>query len=118
VADLIKRLPIQSKNVIAHIRKATQGEVMLENCHPFVRMRGRYWVFAHNGDLKEFAPELDGSFLPVGTTDSERAFCYILQQMRHRFGGFTGIARADIVSARDCQRNRRIWYIQYDALKR
>jgi glutamine amidotransferase len=75
VADLIKRLPIQSKNVIAHIRKATQGEVMLENCHPFVReCWGRYWVFAHNGDLKEFAPELDGSFLPVGTTDSERAF--------------------------------------------
>ncbi|MBY0571376.1 MAG: class II glutamine amidotransferase [Burkholderiaceae bacterium] len=88
VADLIKRLPIQSKNVIAHIRKATQGEVMLENCHPFVReCWGRYWVFAHNGDLKEFAPELDGSFLPVGTTDSERAFCYILQQMRRRFGG-------------------------------
>lgn len=87
VADLIKRLPIQSKNVIAHIRKATQGEVMLENCHPFVReCWGRYWVFAHNGDLKEFAPELDGSFLPVGTTDSERAFCYILQQMRQRFG--------------------------------
>lgn len=87
VADLIKRLPIQSKNVIAHIRKATQGEVMLENCHPFVReCWGRYWVFAHNGDLKEFAPEFDGSFLPVGTTDSERAFCYILQQMRHRFG--------------------------------
>lgn len=74
--------------MIAHIRKATQGEVMLENCHPFVReCWGRYWVFAHNGDLKEFAPGLDGSFLPVGTTDSERAFCYILQQMRRRFGG-------------------------------
>jgi len=87
VADLIKSYPIKSKNVIAHIRKATQGEVMLENCHPFVReCWGRYWVFAHNGDLKNFAPILNGSFLPVGTTDSELAFCYLLQQMRARFG--------------------------------
>lgn len=87
VAELIKRWPIKSKNVIAHIRKATQGRVALENCHPFVReLWGRYWVFAHNGDLKNFNPELDGPFRPVGTTDSERAFCYILQQLRRRFG--------------------------------
>jgi len=87
IAELIKRYPIKSKNVIAHIRKATQGEVMLENCHPFVReLWGRYWVFAHNGDLKDFHPELDGAFRPVGSTDSERAFCYLLQQLRSRFG--------------------------------
>jgi predicted glutamine amidotransferase len=55
IAELIKRYPIKSTNVIAHIRKATQGHVALENCHPFVReLWGRYWVFAHNGDLKEF----------------------------------------------------------------
>lgn len=87
IADLIRRVPIKSKNVIAHIRKATQGRVALENCHPFVReLWGRYFVFAHNGDLKNFMPELDGPYQPVGTTDSERAFCYILQQLRHRFG--------------------------------
>ena len=87
IAELIKRYPIKSKNVIAHIRKATQGHVALENCHPFVReLWGRYWVFAHNGDLKEFHPVLDGAFRPVGTTDSERAFCYLLQELRRRFG--------------------------------
>lgn len=87
IADLIKRCPIKSKNVIAHIRKATQGRVTLENCHPFVReLWGRYWVFAHNGDLKDFAPTLNGAFRPVGTTDSEWAFCYLLQEMRQRFG--------------------------------
>ena len=37
VAELIRRYPIKSRNVIAHIRKATQGVVTLENCHPFVR---------------------------------------------------------------------------------
>jgi predicted glutamine amidotransferase len=87
IAELIKRSPIKSKNVIAHIRKATQGRVTLENCHPFVReLWGRYWVFAHNGDLKDFAPALTGAFRPVGTTDSEWAFCYLLQELRRRFG--------------------------------
>ena len=87
VADLIKRYPIKSRNVIAHIRKATQGHVALENCHPFVReLWGMYWVFAHNGDLKQFHPLLDGAYRPVGCTDSERAFCYLLQQLRARFG--------------------------------
>jgi predicted glutamine amidotransferase len=87
VAELIKRYPIKSRNVIAHIRKATQGQVALENCHPFVReLWGRYWVFAHNGDLKEFDPALGGPFRPVGNTDSERAFCFILQELRARFG--------------------------------
>jgi len=87
IADLIRRWPIKSKNVIAHIRKATQGEVALENCHPFVReLWGRYWVFAHNGDLKNFATPLDGPYHPVGNTDSEQAFCYLLQELRRRFG--------------------------------
>jgi glutamine amidotransferase len=87
VAELIKRYPIKSKNVIAHIRKATQGQVALENCHPFVReLWGRYWVFAHNGDLKQFAPLLNGAFRPVGNTDSELAFCFLLQELRARFG--------------------------------
>jgi len=47
---------------------------------------GKNWVFAHNGDLPEFKPDLTGQYLPIGNTDSERAFCYILQELRHRFG--------------------------------
>ena len=82
VADLVKRYPIKSDNVIAHIRKATQGQVALENTHPFVReLWGRYWVFAHNGDLKDFSPRLHGAFRPVGGTDSERAFCWLMQEL-------------------------------------
>lgn len=86
VAELVRRYPIHSTNVIAHIRKATQGVVALENTHPFMReLWGRYWIFAHNGNLTDFAPPLDGSYTPVGNTDSERAFCYILQTLRSRF---------------------------------
>ncbi|MCL6263909.1 class II glutamine amidotransferase [Craterilacuibacter sp. RT1T] len=86
VADLVRRYPIKSKNVIAHIRKATQGEVRLENCHPFVReMWGQYWIFAHNGDLKAFNPAKGSHYQAVGSTDSERAFCHILEQLRQRW---------------------------------
>ena len=87
VAELVRRYPIRSKNVIAHIRKATQGAIGLENTHPFIReLWGRYWIFAHNGNLLDFNPDFDGSFLPVGLTDSERAFCWLLQKLRQRFG--------------------------------
>ncbi len=81
VAEMVRRFPIRSRNIIAHIRKATQGDVALANTHPFVReLWGRYWVFAHNGDLKGFAPRLHGAFRPVGETDSERAFCWLMQE--------------------------------------
>lgn len=87
VAELVRHYPIRSLNVIAHIRRATQGSVGLENTHPFQReLWGRYWIFAHNGHLPDFQPELNGEFLPVGQTDSERAFCWLLQELRRRFG--------------------------------
>ncbi len=86
VAEVVHRYPIRSLNVIAHIRKATQGEVRLENTHPFQReLWGRYWIFAHNGNLVDFAPPPGRRFRPVGSTDSERAFCHIMQQLSDRF---------------------------------
>jgi len=82
LAELVKHYPIKSDNVIAHIRKATQGSVSLENTHPFQReLWGRYWVFAHNGNLVDFNPRLHAAFKPVGATDSERAFCWLMQEM-------------------------------------
>ncbi|RYF54925.1 MAG: class II glutamine amidotransferase, partial [Comamonadaceae bacterium] len=97
VAELIRRYPIRSQNVIAHIRKATQGSVVLQNCHPFVReLWGRYWVFAHNGDLKEFRPRLHSHFQPVGTTDSEHAFCWIMQEIAKSHAGVPSIAELTI----------------------
>ncbi len=93
VAALVRNYPIRSDNVIAHIRKATQGRVALENTHPFVReLWGRYWVFAHNGDLKGYAPRLHGAFRPVGDTDSERAFCWLMQELAKAHAGVPTVA--------------------------
>ena len=86
VAELVRKYPIHSLNVIAHIRKATQGDVCLQNTHPFMReLWGRYWIFAHNGTLKDFHPRLNGNYHPVGTTDSEHAFCFLLETLRRIF---------------------------------
>lgn len=87
IADFIRNYPIKSRNVIAHIRKATQGKIHLENSHPFSReLWGRQWIFAHNGDLLDFQPSLSGRFMPIGDTDSELAFCYLLDQLALYFG--------------------------------
>ncbi|MGA9381796.1 MAG: class II glutamine amidotransferase, partial [Phormidium sp.] len=86
IADVVRCYPIHSTHVIAHIRKATQGEVALENCHPFRReLWGKYWVFAHNGNLENFNPENEGFYRAVGETDSEKAFCLILNELRSHF---------------------------------
>ncbi|MCV2217096.1 class II glutamine amidotransferase [Thauera sp. Sel9] len=87
LAETMRRLPVRSRNIIAHIRKATQGAVELANCHPFVReLWGSSWVFAHNGNLAAHELPLQGRFSPVGTTDSEHAFCFMLQELERRFG--------------------------------
>ncbi|MCU0870093.1 MAG: class II glutamine amidotransferase [Burkholderiales bacterium] len=87
VAQLVRTTPIRSRNVIAHIRKATRGRVALENTHPFVReLWGRHWLFAHNGTLEGDLPRARGRFRPVGDTDSEAAFCDLLNTLDVRFG--------------------------------
>jgi glutamine amidotransferase len=91
--------------VLAHVRKATQGDKTVLNCHPF--QYGR-WVFAHNGDIPDFgarrealvaeiAPELRGFVL--GDTDSEVIFFIFLSELRKN--GALGQLRAlgDVVDA-------------------
>ncbi len=87
LAEMVAEHPFQATNIVAHIRKATVGTVRLENTHPFSRrLWGRDWVFAHNGTLVDFVPRLEGDFRPRGCTDSERAFCWLMDGLQHRFG--------------------------------
>jgi glutamine amidotransferase len=77
---------IASETVIAHIRRASFGPVELRNTHPFRReMGGRVHIFAHNGDLPgiedRFPSQRHGIFSPVGGTDSEYAFCLLMQRL-------------------------------------
>jgi predicted glutamine amidotransferase len=82
----VQEHPIRSSLVISHIRKATQGKVATRNCQPFIRELGGTWhSFAHNGDLSGLADDnrfRAGAFRPVGETDSEQAFCALLERLR------------------------------------
>lgn len=76
---------LRSQLVIAHTRKATRGTRSYPNAQPFVReLAGRAHLFAHNGDLpgifKSSGFQAD-RFNPIGETDSELAFCVLLDQM-------------------------------------
>ncbi len=86
IAHFIEQSPIKSKIIISHIRKANRGKVCLENTHPFVReLYGCDWVFAHNGQLKGIKRKTLRFYHPVGTTDSEYAFCYMMDCIRETF---------------------------------
>ena len=78
---------VSSELVIAHVRKATCGELSILNCHPF--QHGR-WVFAHNGTcygFDGFRERLIGEIRPSlrahlrGQTDSEVLFLLLLSQL-------------------------------------
>ncbi|MUK60310.1 class II glutamine amidotransferase [Aliivibrio fischeri] len=86
IAELVQDYPIKSKAVVSHIRQANRGDVNLENTHPFTReLWGKYWTFAHNGQLTGFDQLSTGRFRPVGETDSERAFCWLLNQLEDKY---------------------------------
>lgn len=86
MADLVSQYRIKSYNVIAHIRKATRGDVNLENTHPFIReLWGENWVFAHNGTVEGVEVCPNNHYQPIGTTDSEAAFCCIAAKLKARF---------------------------------
>ncbi|WP_026958957.1 class II glutamine amidotransferase [Aliagarivorans taiwanensis] len=86
VAELVKAFPIKSEAVIGHIRQANRGQVSLENTHPFTReLWGQNWTYAHNGQLSGYKKLDTGWYRPVGDTDSELAFCWILEQLRQKY---------------------------------
>jgi predicted glutamine amidotransferase len=84
--------PFKSTALIAHIRRANPSIFgrATGNTHPFEReLNGRSWVFAHNGKLSglhEKSVRRESRFLPLGETDSELAFCHILEAIARGIG--------------------------------
>jgi len=87
----LQRQEIKSPLVLAHIRRATQGGLLLRNTQPFTReLGGQVHVFAHNGMVR--GVEVDARFptrrfLRVGDTDSEHAFCALLERLAPVWSG-------------------------------
>jgi predicted glutamine amidotransferase len=74
--------------------------------HPFVReLWGRYWVFAHNGDLENYASAPARQLSPVGDTDSELAFCWLMQELAKSHAGVPSVAELTLTLRNWCRRS-------------
>jgi glutamine amidotransferase len=91
LASFLREQPIRSRVALAHIRRANRGRVAVANTHPFQReLWGRWWSFAHNGQLKGIKRWPLSHYQPVGTTDSEHAFCWLLGELRQSYKRMPG----------------------------
>ncbi|MHB8668008.1 MAG: class II glutamine amidotransferase [Burkholderiales bacterium] len=80
-----------SSLILGHVRKANPPTArVLANTHPFRRACcGREWMFAHNGIIPDSAALNDSRTAPLcapaGNTDSEHAFCVVLDRIAAAF---------------------------------
>lgn len=81
----------RSSLILGHVRKANPPTArVLANTHPFRRVCcGREWMFAHNGIVPDAAtlagPAAASLCGPAGDTDSEHAFCVVLDRIAAAF---------------------------------
>lgn len=91
---------VRSHIVVSHVRLASTGRPCYVNTHPFVRrLGGREWILAHNGDVSGIIDEWGfrlEDYVPVGDTDSEYAFCYIMERLS-RLGCVGSVIRSSRV---------------------
>jgi len=94
-SDLFREVSglVSTNTLLAHIRKATVGDLSLLNTHPF---QFANWCFAHNGEIAGFAAdpdvreavgrEVDERFrsFVMGSTDSEMCFYVFLSRLSRR----------------------------------
>lgn len=85
-SDKLERLcdkGIGAKTMLAHIRLATVGYDEYENTHPFwgLDQTGRMWTLIHNGTIFEGSVLSRYSHFQRGSTDSERIFLYLMDEI-------------------------------------
>jgi glutamine amidotransferase len=69
--------------IVVHVRQKTQGDIKLENTHPF---QAGPWIFTHNGTVQNTeylsARTSESRRIAVrGDTDSERLFAFLLTRL-------------------------------------
>jgi predicted glutamine amidotransferase len=83
--------------IVAHVRQKTQGDIRLENTHPF---QVGSWVFTHNGTIRNVdylsahcSETRNGAIR--GDTDSERLLAFLLTKLDEA-SGLNRISRSDV----------------------
>lgn len=102
---LLAKSRLKSTAVIAHIRKANPASAgrTTANTHPFEReWNGYSWIFAHNGKLPGLIGQggCPGSrFQPLGGTDSELAFCMLMDAVARSIPCGSAILPGEVTAA-------------------
>lgn len=87
---------VAAPTVLVHVRRATRGEISIENTHPFTHGR---WSFAHNGTIvNRVTGEIREWLQPpvAGQTDSEAFFHLLLHFIAEHGGDVTAGVRAGV----------------------
>jgi len=85
--------------LVLHARKASKGDVVLENVHPFEqKINNRHYLFIHNGTIRDDLI-FDDQFQLISTTDSERLFYFILSNTNGQMTGKT--IRSSLIEIKD-----------------
>lgn len=112
---------IEAENMIAHIRLATRGHMVYENCHPFVKrdLNERPWTLAHNGTV--FRSEIIDRYACAqeGCTDSEKVLYHIIHRANQlieegdEFGEFQRFKMLDSI-IKELSMNNKLNLLIYD----
>lgn len=111
---------VHSKIIIAHVRKAIQGEPARVNSHPFQKDN---WIFAHNGSVprERLLGRLTETYKKdiEGQTDSEVYFRWILQCISEKGSTVEGIkkALAEIARTNDSNDSGGLNFLMSDGLR-
>ncbi len=95
-----ERFQFKSKIIIGHVRLASCGSQSHLNTHPF---KNNKWVFAHNGTVSGIMKEPQfalASLKPEGGTDSEYAFCYLLEKIGSGLENIKEVLQAEALKIR------------------
>lgn len=87
LSEFIENYPkIRSKTFISHVRLNSVSKPAFMNTHPFQReLNGKEFAFAHNGTLNDYEKDFDiTEFKRIGKTDSEAAFCHLLNKIKDK----------------------------------
>lgn len=78
--------PFCKKTAFAHIRKATVGNELYMNCHPFTKkdISKRRWTLIHNGTVFDYDALNRYTKVQDGDTDSERILLYLIDKINYR----------------------------------
>ncbi|HEY9245205.1 MAG TPA: class II glutamine amidotransferase [Candidatus Methanoperedens sp.] len=99
-----EKFQFRSKIIIGHVRLASCGKKDHQNTHPFETDK---WVFAHNGTINKIMglPQFKLVHLvPKGQTDSEYAFCYLLEKINENSDKVIDVLEEESKNIRRCGR--------------